>query len=59
MPLLVPLVSHAKGSQRRRLVLPDDGLQGYDSCVTTAGHIPQMIEEETVCESTRRARSNH
>ena len=37
-PLLVPVLSLAKGPQRRRLVLTDDGLRGHESSVTTAGH---------------------
>ena len=37
-PLLVPVLSLAKGPQPRRLVLPDDGLRGHESCETTAGH---------------------
>ena len=37
-PLLVPVLSLAKGPQRRRLVLLDDGLRGHESYVTTAGH---------------------
>ena len=34
-PLLVPVVALAKGPRRCRLVLPDDGLRGYESSVTT------------------------
>ena len=37
-PVLVPVLSFAKGPQRRRLVLPGDGLRGHESCVTTARH---------------------
>ena len=38
MPLLVPVLSFAKGPQRRRLVLPDDILRGHESSVATAGY---------------------